>query len=70
MNPIDYWYQKYMALKKTERIPRLTWEDIRIITIIEREMSMEYGNEHPDFASQKAYYTEALRRFYICKEMK
>lgn len=62
MNAIDYWYQKYMALKKVERIPKpeLTWEDVNLIDSILIDMQDE-GVEK--YGGLKQYYEEALKRF-------
>lgn len=51
MNPIDYWYQKYLKEK-------LTWEDIK--TICDIEVSLY--PKGVELYSQE-YYEEVLKRF-------
>lgn len=51
MNPIDYWYQKYLKEK-------LTWEDIK--TICDIEVSL-YPNGVELYSQE--YYEEVLKRF-------
>ena len=66
MNPIDYWYKKYIALKECVRIPKpeLTWEDVKAIVNIadqlldNAEMRIAVSNH-----SEKEYYEEVLKRF-------
>ena len=50
--------------EQAEKDFTLTWKDVRLLTSIEREMSMEYIDEHPDWvSSQEIYYTEVLNRY-------
>lgn len=76
MNPIDYWYQKYMALKETERIPKpeLTREDIKNIVETADMMVSEVNRSSQEliqkYPTEKAYYTEVLNRFNKLKEKK
>lgn len=67
MNPVDYWYKKYIALKECERIPKpeLTWEDIMTIDVFINNLSAEKGTR-----TLKEYYEEVLRRFNEAKEQK
>ena len=72
MNPIDYWYKKYIALKECERIPKpeLTWEDIKTIHHIAEELKeyLDVGIITPFCASEESFYTEVLRRFNEAKK--
>lgn len=71
MNPIDYWYKKYIALKECERMPKqeLTWEDVKAIVNIadqlldNAEMRIAVSNH-----SEKEYYEEVLKRFNEAKK--
>ena len=70
MNPIDYWYKKYIELKECERIPKpeLTWKDVRKLSnIIDNMMDIE-PNEHPEWIQEEGFYTEVLRRFNEAKQ--
>ena len=51
MNPIDYWYQKYLKEK-------LTWEDIKFIV----QTFHKVVAESDDISSDEAY-CETLKRF-------
>ena len=55
MNPIDYWYQKYLKEK-------LTWRDIAdidaIIHAVDNEHLFTYGK-----STAKEVYEEVLKRF-------
>ena len=66
MNPIDYWYKKYMALKETERIqkPELTWGDMQLIW----QLCDTLNSEQPNLCSSKDFFTEVLNRFNKLKE--
>ena len=72
MNPIDYWYKKYMALKETERIPKpeLTWEDIAKIDALILEANNEFAVDYSKEISREQFYTEVLNRFNKSKEEK
>ena len=65
MNPIDYWYKKYIALKECERIPKseLTWEDIMTIDVLLQDISDEKCT-----VGLKEFYEEGLRRYNKLKE--
>ena len=65
MNPIDYWYKRYIALKECERIPKpeLTWEDIMLIDVFLHNVSDEKCT-----TSTIDYYNEVLRRFNEAKK--
>ena len=69
MNPIDYWYKKYIALKECERIPKreLTWHDVEQIILAESNILAE-GATIEKFPTAKDYYSEVLRRFYEMKK--
>lgn len=59
MNPIDYWYQKYLKEK-------LTWEDIKTIERLINEVSSEYLDVffvEGKRVTDEVYYSEILRRF-------
>lgn len=64
MNPIDYWYKKYIALKECERIPKpeLTWQDIMTIDVFLHRVSDEKCTK-----TIGEYYKEVLRRFNEAK---
>lgn len=64
MNPIDYWYKKYIALKECERIPKpkLTWEDIMAI-----DAYLHYVREEKCTTDLSGYYKEVLKRFNEAK---
>lgn len=53
MNPIDYWYQKYLKEK-------LAWKDIKIIFKIADNYESELNR--PKYLTQ-AYCEEVLKRF-------
>lgn len=59
MNPIDYWYKKYIALKEC----KLTWEDMMTIDVFLHNVSDEKCT-----TSTIDYYKEVLRRFNELKE--
>lgn len=66
MNPIDYWYKKYIALKECERIPKpeLTWVDVW--DIVYQYLAV---NREPEFHDDvKTCCEETLRRFYEHKK--
>ena len=71
MNPIDYWYKKYIALKECERIPKpeLTWEDVKkIVRIADHLMySAEALVDTENRIGIQPYYEEVLRRFNEAK---
>ena len=59
MNPIDYWYQKYLKEK-------LTCEDIKTIERLINEVSSEYLDVffvEGKRVTDEVYYSEILRRF-------
>lgn len=60
MNPIDYWYKKYIALKARKE---LTWEDMMLIDVILHNVSDEKCT-----TSTIDYYKEVLRRFNETKD--
>ena len=68
MNPIDYWYKKYMALKETERTPKpgLTWKDVKDLCDCFMNVSLESNLP----ARSKEFYTEVLNRFNKSKDVK
>lgn len=70
MNPIDYWYKKYIALKECERIPKpeLTWEDVKAIVNIADSMLTHTAWDEIDYPDERKYYEEVLRRFNGLKE--
>ncbi len=61
MNPIDYWYKKYIALKEC----KLTWEDIMTIDVLLQDISDEKCT-----VGLKEYYEVVLRRFNELKNGK
>lgn len=65
INPIDYWYKKYIALKERERIskPELTWEDMMTIDVLLHDISDEKCT-----IRLKEFYKEVLRRFNEAKQ--
>lgn len=56
MNPIDYWYQKYLKEK-------FTWEDIKAIVTIADSMLTHTAWDAIDWPDEQKYYEEVLRRF-------
>ena len=56
MNPIDYWYQKYLREK-------LTWEDVKAIVTIADSMLTHTAWDAIDWPDEQKYYEEVLRRF-------
>ena len=74
INPIDYWYKKYIALKECERIPKpeLAWQDIKTIIAIEGNIYIEAGNDQhkvvENYDTEEKFYGEILRRFNKTKE--
>ena len=60
MNPIDYWYKKYIALKVRKE---LTWEDIMTIDVLLQDISDEKCT-----VGLKEYYEVVLRRFNEAKK--
>ena len=52
-NPINYWYQKYLAEK-------LTWQDIRTIRIIYDHLCASTNKPAWD---SKEFYEEILKRY-------
>lgn len=56
MNPIDYWYQKYLKEK-------LTWEDVKAIVTIADSMLTHTAWDAIDWPDEQKYYEEVLRRF-------
>ena len=56
MNPIDYWYQKYLKEK-------LTCEDVQAIVIIADSMLTHTAWDAIDWPDEQKYYEEVLRRF-------
>ena len=58
MNPIDYWYKKYIALKEC----KLTWEDMMTIDVFLHNVSDE-----KQALTIKEYYKEVLKRFNEAK---
>ena len=57
MNPIDYWYQKYLKEK-------LTWEDVAIlITIYEHGVDNGDYRRYNDSEWMKEYSQDILRKF-------
>lgn len=65
MNPIDYWYKKYIALKERERVPKpeLTWEDISKIDAIILDVNNEFAVDYSKEISRQKFYEEVLKRF-------
>ena len=57
MNPIDYWYQKYLKARQ-----ELTWEDMMTIDVFLHNVSDERCT-----TSTIDYYKEVLRRFNEAK---
>ena len=72
MNPIDYWYKKYIALKECEMIPKpeLTWEDMKAIVNIADSMLTNTAWDEIDYPDERKYYDEVLRRFNEYKDGK
>lgn len=70
MNPIDYWYKKYIELKECERIPKpeLTWEDVKAIVSIADSMLTHTAWDEIDYPDERKYYEEVLRRYNELKE--
>ena len=56
MNPIDYWYQKYLREK-------LTWEDVKAIVTIADSMLTHTAWDAIDWPDEQKYYEEVLHRF-------
>lgn len=56
VNPIDYWYQKYLKEK-------LTWEDVKAIVTIADSMLTHTAWDAIDWPDEQKYYEEVLRRF-------
>ena len=56
MNPIDYWYQKYLKEK-------LTWEDVKAIVTIADSMLTHTAWDAIDWPDEQKYYEEVLCRF-------
>ena len=57
MNPIDYWYQKYLKARQ-----ELTWEDMMTIDVLLQDISDEKCT-----VGLKEFYKEVLRRFNEAK---
>ena len=65
MNPIDYWYKKYIALKECERIPKpeLTIADLELLHTF---LYAVKNNKQGCFTFTRLsdeQYQEVLRRF-------
>ncbi len=60
MNPIDYWYKKYIALKECKKVSKseLTWEDMMTINVLLQDVS-----DKKCTVGLKEFYEEVLRRF-------
>ena len=59
-NPIDYWYQKYLA-------ERLTWEDVAKIDHHIIDVNNEIAIDDSREISRQKFYEEVLRRFNEAK---
>lgn len=70
INPIDYWYKKYIALKECERIPKpeLTVADIERIHVFIYAVKNNKQGVFTFTRLKDEQYQEVLERFNKAKE--